>query len=726
MNKYLIALLAIAGFLTLPLQAQMDDDPFDFDGGSSDSVATEAQLLTEITTIAPGQSFKVALQLIHPEHWHSYYNNDGIGISVIPEISWTLPEGFKTSALSFPAPQQFLFSGMNTYGYEGIAYFTTTITAPADLKPGSTVNLSAAAAWQICDADGCLMEEQNFTVKLTVADTATANADYAPAAKFNQQYGPTSALPDDWKLVAKEVDGKVTLTINTALPSDVKFYEFDRQIDVQKDREVIQENETTTFSGHRDMGNDLGEAGPKLSSLRGIIYSKNDFQGSDRHAFWVDVPFEGASQESAIATEIVTGLKPEEPANLGVFVTLSLLVLGGLVLNLMPCVFPVIGLKIMGFVQQAGEDKRKIKLHGIAFTVGVLACFLALASFFYPIKAKTSLGSQLQEPWVVFSLLVIMLLLALSMAGLFEIGTKATSVGGKLAHKEGISGSFFSGVLAVVIATPCSAPFLGPAIGAAWKFDGPLFFIALLSMGVGLALPYITLSFFPALVNKLPRPGAWMESFKQGMSFLLFATVGYLVWIYSGQVGEEGQKGLAIMLGLTIISLASWVYGRWNTPMKAKKTRIIANSLAFLFFATGIVMSMPPKPEEEKTAEELANAIPPFEWGKWSPEKVEKLLAEGTPVYVDFTAKWCVTCQTNKATAYTDNVRQLFSEKGIVVLKADMTKKHPTATKAIHSLNRSAIPVNVLYVPGDKTPHVTREILTPGYMTDLVDKHLSE
>lgn len=717
MKPLIASILLLAGILT-GANAQ-----FGFGGPSS-----EKSLFAESTTIAPGQKFRVALQLDHPDHWHSYYKNDGIGISEVPAIEWNLPDGFSASELTFPAPKEVEYLGYNTYSYGYTNYFLTEITAPENLEVGTEVTLKAAATWQICDDKSCSPEDAEFDLKLAVGDSPVANPQFGPVEEYIVEKVPSKELPEGWTVEAREEGDKIIIKIVGELADDLHFYEYDKQIDAQKPRTVEVIDGGVELVGIRNQGNELSpEAPPALPGVRGILYSKNDFPGTDRHAFWIDTKFGsggvGSDSKAGSGEGAKAGDQAAEGGEMGTLLVFLFLILGGLILNLMPCVFPVVGLKIMGFVHQAGEDKAKIKLHGIAFTVGVLLSFLALAAFLYPIRGENSLGAQMKEPWVVFVLIIIFLLLALSMSGVFEIGARATSVGSKLTSKEGVSGSFFSGVLAVIVATPCSAPFLGPAIGAAWKFDGILFFLALLAMGVGLALPYIVLSFFPQLVNKLPSPGPWMESFKQGMAFLLYGSVGYLLWVYSGQIGEEGQKGLWVMLGVTIIAFAAWIYGRWGAPHRTKKTRLIGYAVAVVALGYGVILAKPlPKP----SAAEVANAVPKFDWGKWTPDKVKELVAAGKPVYVDFTARWCLTCQTNKAAAYTDEVRQLFYDKGIVTLKADMTVSDPLADQAIHELGRAAIPVNVLYVPGDDTPHVTREVLTPGYMIDLVNQHLGD
>ena len=305
---------------------------------------------------------------------------------------------------------------------------------------------------------------------------------------------------------------------------------------------------------------------------------------------------------------------------------------------------------------------------------------------------------------VVF-LLLIMFILGLNMFGLFEIGAAATSVGGKLQSKTGHSGSFFSGILATIVATPCSAPFLGVAIGAAMALPAYQFFPAFGAMALGLAAPYLTLSLFPHLVEKLPRPGPWMESFKQAMSFLLFATAGYLLWVYSGLIGQENL--LAPLLGLSLVAAAAWIYGRWNLPHKSAKVRAFALAISATFAISGTVMALPKKSDEL--------------WQTWSAETVEELLSEGIPVYIDFTAQWCLTCQVNKRVAYTDEVTKLAKEKRIIFLKADKTAANPAIEAKLLELGRSAIPVNVLMIPNEE-PIITPEILTAGYLKKLFSR----
>lgn len=367
--------------------------------------------------------------------------------------------------------------------------------------------------------------------------------------------------------------------------------------------------------------------------------------------------------------------------------------IGGLILNVMPCVFPVLGIKVLSVVQQAGENKKQVLFHGLAYTFGVLVCFWALGALV--ITLGKAWGFQLQSPGFVYGLGAFFLIFGLSMAGLFEIGASAVGVGQGLQSQHGLSGSFFSGLLAVVVATPCSAPFLGPALGYTVTLPAFQALVMFSMIGLGLASPFLVLAIFPKLVSALPRPGAWMESFKQGLSFLLFGTVVFLIWVLTGMV--QGQPLLFAMLGLVLIAFGCWVYGRWNLPHKTARTRLIAILLTLLSIGGGLYAGWPVK--EEK-------------WAEWSPEKVAELRASGQPVYIDYTAQWCVTCQVNKRVYKSDALKKLIAEKKVILLKADWTNEDPRITKALSDLGKAAVPVNVLYLPGKPEPIVLPELLT--------------
>jgi thiol:disulfide interchange protein DsbD len=660
----LLALLC----LTIPARAQ-----FGLPGGAPQSVA---EMTAEVESIAPGSTFTVALKLAHPDEWHSYYQNSG-GVELPPSIKWTLPQGFSAGPIQWPAPQvKDGFFG-KSFVYAGSPVFLTDITAPASLAVGETVTLAADAAWQICK-QSCISERREFTLKLPVTVAPAKNP--SAAALFEKARANQPLKAAGWTFSASPAGEDILLRVKPAgaLEND--------PVDFVPDQPFV-----LSASSGGALTRDGDAWAIRLKRATKDALENNIPQGD---------AFSGVlTGERPVAVPLIR-ISAAPPASLSFAKFLPVLggmLLGGLILNLMPCVFPVIGLKIMGFVQQAGADRKKIALHGITFAAGVFASFGALSGILFTARESFGWGYQLQNPWVVLSLMLLMFVLALNMFGVFEIGASATSVGGSLQTKQGLAGSFFSGVLATVVATPCSAPFLGAAIGAAIVLPAFQFFASFGFMALGLALPYLVLSIFPKLIDFLPRPGPWMESFKQAMSFLLFATAGYLLWVYAGLIDLDNLLGP--VFGLSAIAVACWIHGRWNLPHRKKGTRLAALAFALLFATAGLFLAKPPKPSA-------------LDWQPWSPEKQEALLAEGKPVYIDFTAKWCATCQVNKKRAYTGEVVALMKKKGVVTLKGDKTRPDPQIEQALQKYGRTAIPVNVLLAPG-KAPVILPELLSP-------------
>lgn len=671
------------------------DSPF---GEASSSVAN---LVSENKTIAPGKSFSVALKLSHPAEWHSYYQNSG-GVELPPSITWKLPPGFTAGPIQWPVPEvKDGFLG-KSFVYPGEPVFVVDLTAPASLKTGETVTLTADATWQICNT-GCISEQKSFTFSLPVA--AVAEQDPAQASLFAKARASQPQAAPALKTTASPAGQKVELRVSPAsaisgIPADFIPNEPFLQ-PASGGGSIKQEGDTWVITLDRKTKDMLENDIPQGNALSGIL------TGS------VPVVI-GTTSIGAAATPPSPAAAPTSSSSY--FQVLIGMFVGGLILNLMPCVFPVIGLKIMGFVQQAGHDRRRVMLHGIIFALGVLVSFGVLAGALFA-GGIANWGNQLQDPRVTFVTVVIMLLLGMNLFGVFEMGTSATSLGGNLAQKQGVAGTFFSGVLATLVATPCSGPFLGVAIGAAATLPAIPFFIAFAAMALGLSLPYLVLSAFPSLVDRLPRPGPWMESFKQGMSFLLFAAAGVFLWVYSSQVFDrnDGQKGLWVMGGLSAIACAAWIYGRWSQPYRRSGVRITSWVVALAFLASGIAAAWP-WPVKQPAAGEQALKV---EWQPWSAAEVDRLLASGHPVYVDFTAKWCLTCQLNKGRAYTPEVVKLMNDKKVVALKADKTNPDPAIDAKLKELGRTAIPVNALYLPGKKEPIITPELLSPQILKEL-------
>lgn len=730
--KALIWLTSILGFSPLALADIKDVDPFDDKyaapptageaGGfslpplSGKAVAPEdaqsiSKVLSSVTQFKPGVPFYVSLKLTHPQGWHSYYVNSG-GPSGPVLVDWKLPEGWKASKLIYPVPHRSPSAVGTNYDYSETNHFLTEITPPSDLALGTKVTFNGEARWQICTEKNCVQEPSPFD-PLALEITATAGDEVELSAHASEIINAADAAAQSssaWNIAVRNLGTKIELFLTpkdgaVSKLEDVYFFADEPNLTNSSAKQTLTKSNGGYTLSIPKMTGDGAVQDFDYATLGGILIAKSGWETArDFKALAVTNITVGEVDPSELYKQISIG---------ELFTTLGFMFLGGMILNLMPCVFPVIGLKIMGFVNQAGEDKKKIVLHGLAFVVGVLVSFWVIAGIllFFREAALSGGGEaigwgyQLQQAPVVWLLMLIMFILGLSMFGLFEIGASATSVGSELQNKSGLTGTFFSGVLATVVATPCSAPFLGPAIGLAVKLPPIEFMLAFSAMALGLGAPYLILSIFPNLVKKLPRPGPWMESFKQGMSFLLFGTAGFLLWVYMDL--NDPFHGPSIVVGLTAIALAGWIYGRWFLPHKSPKARRIGIGLTILFLIGGLYAS---RPFQDNT------------WQDWSPEKVEEALAEGRPVYVDFTAKWCVTCQSNKKVAYTSDVLKAFKDRDVLFLRADKTKPSPGIEKALAELDRTAIPVNALYLPDrDENPTITPEVLTPGYLLKLLE-----
>jgi thiol:disulfide interchange protein/DsbC/DsbD-like thiol-disulfide interchange protein len=696
LRKVLLALGALALALLPSLQAS--------------ETHVQASLVAGSATVQPGQPFTVALRFVHDSHWHTYWTNPGTGLAT--SLTWTLPPGFTASDIQWPAPHLLKdqTGAIIGNGYEAELFLPVTITPPADLKPGTSVTLAAAAEWLMCD-EVCMPGDAKVSLTLPVVAGAPA-----PDAQWGAKVAAAvAALPRadaGWNVRATRDAKHVTLTVtlNTAgrhpTPAGLHFFSDDNFVAYELPQTIASDGK-----GGFVLTLPLAVDAPAdTKKLVGVLTSETGWlaDGSLR-GLRIETAFVAA--DSASTTVVTPAAAPPPPTSL--IGTLALAFIGGLILNLMPCVFPVLGIKILGFVNQSGQDKRKVITHGLVFALGVLLSFWTLAGVLAVLRAggdKIGWGFQLQSPAFVFTLAALLLVFALNMSGLFEFGLSATGIGSNLQSKSGFAGSFFTGVLATVVATPCSAPFLAPALGAALALSVGESFLIFTAIAAGLALPYLLLSIFPQAVKVLPRPGAWMETFKQFMAFPLYATVGYLVWVLAGQTSESGL--LMALFGLVLVAMGMWFYGHWNAPgASAGRARFgLLAGLAVL--ALGGWTGWPPAP--------AANEIV---WEKWSSETVAKLRAENRIVYVDFTARWCATCQANKKLVFHDQeVLKYFRDRKIATLRGDWTNQDPLITAELAKYQRSAVPFNMIWRPGQNDPVILPELLTAGTVLDALKK----
>jgi thiol:disulfide interchange protein DsbD len=691
--------------------------------------AVTVTLVSDVAAIESGKSFTLALRMQHEPHWHSYWIAPGTGFPTA--LTWTLPAGFKAGAIQWPTPHvvQDTAGKITGNGYIDENFLLLEITAPAGLTPGATLTFSAAAEWLMCK-DVCMPGDAKLEIAFpVVTGSAPADSKWTGAIAATRRQLPKPAT--GWTVTASHTDKTATLRLTPQpgtkhQPADLHFFAADGLTDYSQANTVTQDKGTWVITAPLDPAADKN-----ATKLTGVLASANGWSdGSGYDGLNIDVTFSG-NQSAAVSQSSLPGFRasenpgqtpggqqaatgnPQPPAAAGSLLgTLLLAFVGGMILNLMPCVFPVLGIKILGFVNQSGNDRKKITAHGLVFALGVLISFWTLAGVLLVLRAGGSQlgwGFQLQSPAFVFGMAVFMLIFALNMSGLFEIGLSATGVGGDLQMKEGFSGSFFTGALATLVATPCSAPFLAPALGAALSLSALESIMIFTAIAIGLALPYLLLSIFPQAIKMLPKPGAWMETFKQFMAFPLYATVGWLLWVLAGQTRDDDNALLLIAFGFVLVAMATWAYGRFGQAHGKPKRQMFGRVFAAVLLAGGLYTGWP------KSVEAGPAGTYQVTWEKWSPEAITTAQAAGKFVYVDFTARWCATCQTNKAAVFHDQaVLAELQRKNVVLLRGDWTNRDPKITAELARWNRSAVPFNLIYAPGKPDPVVLPELLTAG------------
>ncbi|MDG3442170.1 protein-disulfide reductase DsbD family protein [Nitrospirillum amazonense] len=677
---------------------------------------TVSQLVAEGPAV-PGQPLWVALDQKLQDGWHTYWINPGD--SGLPtEVNWTLPAGWKAGPLNFPAPHRFTTGPLVNYGYEKATRVLARLDVPADAKPGGTVTLTAAANWLIC-ADVCVPEDATLTLDVPVAAPGTASGapDPAVAPLFAEA---RAALPVPSPYAASVSATKTAATVRLAAPG--------LTADQVKDAYFFAENPdlveagapqqlAVTTDGLTLTLKPTGRATP--GPVNGILEVTELVNGQPTtQALAIAIPADAVGAAPAgggVAAD--TGSAPVLP----LWQAVLFACLGGMVLNLMPCVFPVLSMKAMALVRHQGAHAR---LHGLVYTAGVLACFAAIAIVLMALRAggqEIGWGFQLQSPLVVAVLAYVMLLLGLSMSGVFTVGDQFMGVGQGLTQGDGYAGSFFTGVLASVVATPCTAPFMGAAVGYALVQPWYVALAVFLALGFGMALPFLALACSPWLLRHLPKPGAWMERLKQVLAFPLYGSAAWLVWVFAVQVGAPGMTG--ILVGLVLVGFAAWLYGVTHYAEGWGRRGGALAALVALVLAVAAVL-----PQAGGNA---ASAGGPVAGGKavamtdgfeaFSPATLDKLRADGRPVLVDFTAAWCITCLVNERVALSsDTVHQALKGHNVALLKGDWTNRDAEITRVLQAHGRSGVPLYLFYRPGQAEPDVWPQILTEAQVLEAV------
>lgn len=679
----------------------------------------EAELIAEKTALVPGATATIALRLKPDRHWHTYWKNPGD--SGLPtRITWTLPPGFEAGPIQWPAPRRFDIGPLTNFGYEGEVFLLTDIRVPSTLLPGTTVPVSARADWLVCE-EICIPGDASFTLALPVSQRADPDPDWAEAIARSRASLPRAI--EGWNVNAYLRGGDIVLQLRSSEPKPPRLH----NLAFFPDEPGWINNASPQRMIRTAQGYELRVASvPALESgrgaLAGLLVARPGL-GRDVGAATVTVNLESVTDQ--IAEELALEEPSEPAAGIGMALALALAFLGGVILNLMPCVFPVVSIKILGFVEQARGSAAGLRLHGMAFASGVLVSFWAVAGILLGLRAQGEAlgwGYQLQSPPVVAALAVLFFVLALNLSGLFQIGTAMQSLGGGLRLRNAYADSALSGLLATIVATPCTAPFMGAALGFAMVQSPPAAMLVFTSLALGMAAPYLLLSFFPALLRRLPRPGKWMDTLKQVLAVPLYLTVAWLAWVLGRQLGANAVAGL--VAGLALIGAALWMLGRWRRPQIRTGVRRAVTAAALLLAIAGIALAWPGQQAPEQPEIQASDGP----WKPWSEAAVAQARADGKAVFVDFTAAWCVTCQVNKRLVLdSDAVEARLQRDDVVLLRADWTNQDANITAALRGLGRIGVPVYAVYRAGsdDAAPTLLPELLTRDKVLEAIEAAVS-
>jgi thiol:disulfide interchange protein/DsbC/DsbD-like thiol-disulfide interchange protein len=660
--------------------------------------------------VAAGKPVWLGLSIEHAPHWHTYWRNPGD--SGLPTtLNWHLPPGASAGEIAWPTPKRLPVGPLVNYGYEGRLLLPVPLTVPADVR-GDTLDIKLSAQWLVCK-DVCIPQQGEFALRLPVRASSAAHAALFEAAFAAQPIDAVQA-----KASAQLVDAAQTLRVAiTGLPAALRGKELAFFAEAAG---VI--DHAAPVAGRWDGDSwraDVAISPQRFESpsrMHAVLVAEGQAAGAR-----VELPIAGAWPALAppapapVLDTPAAAVAPPPPA-LGFAAALLFALIGGALLNLMPCVFPVLSLKVLGFAGHA-HSRRALVGGGLAYTAGVVLSFVALAGLLMALRAageQIGWGFQLQSPLFVAALAVLFTVIALNLAGLFEFGTLLPSDVASMRLRHPLADSFLTGVLAVAVASPCTAPFMGAALGLAFTLPAVQSLLLFAVLGLGMALPYLAMSIWPAVARAMPRPGAWMATFKTAMAFPMLATVVWLVWVLGQQTSVDGAAALLVVL--VAVAFALWAWGRIDSTRTVRATW---SALGVLLLGASLVWALPSW--REPPAAPAPGPGAETRWQPWSPERVAALNAEGRTVFVDFTAAWCVTCQVNKRTTLTDaGLLADLDTARVVLLRADWTRRDATISNELARLGRSGVPVYAVYRPGDAQPALLPELLSVRAVREVV------
>jgi thiol:disulfide interchange protein/DsbC/DsbD-like thiol-disulfide interchange protein len=686
------SLIAFSALLaaTAPARADGPPDPADL---------VRANLVAETSSVAPATTLWVDLHLAIKPGWHVYWRNPGD--SGLPTtIEWQLPSGFSAGDILWPVPERFVQGGIGNYGYAGAADLLVPISVQEGVATGGIAVLTAQAGWLVC-ADICIPGGAKLSLSLPVA-AGPAAPDPAAAAMFT---ATRQQLPIPASFATRFIPGSegyrlfVPESAIAALrsPTGIFFPSEGSLID-----DAAEPLSFRRADGLEILLKKAGAATAVPATLDGVLALRGE---------------DGVERAFEISARPASGTPAED--SLAWWEALLLAFLGGIVLNAMPCVFPILSLKLLSLARQAHDRRSEQLAHGLAYTAGVLVSFAALGGALLALRSggqAVGWGFQLQQPIFVALIAYLFFAMGLSLSGVVTFGAGFAGTGGRLAGRSGLTGTFFTGVLATIVATPCTAPFMGAALGFALIAPAAVAIGIVLALGLGLAAPYLVASVIPGWQRLLPRPGAWMDLVKQLLAFPLYGTVAWLVWVLIQETGPGGS--LAALFGLVLVGFAVWIYGR--TQLSPARGRALGSGLAAAGAAAAILLLA----SFTATGEKAADAKPrgSLSYETFTAARLAALEAEGKPVFINLTASWCVTCLINERVALdSDAVRQAFAVRRIVALKGDWTSQDPEITALLQQFGRSGVPLYLLY-SGRGEPVILPQILTAASVLDALGK----
>lgn len=685
-----------------------------------DGEHVDAQLIAETTTAVPGEILWTALRLDHIQNWHTYWINPG-DAGKPTEITWQLPAGVTAGAIVWPTPERFeLPAELVDFGYTGEVFLLVPLSVPADFSAAS-LTVSADVVWleceEICIPSGAKL---NLTVPVDAQSLAVLDSSwqYGFAQTRASQPRADITLDASFSIAAGAIEVLVQATENifegasavTFIPDEHRIFDYNAEQQITSQLSSLQLKQNFHRRVEREPPQRVG----------GLLLVTD--AGGKKLAYQVAAQPSGVNAVQLGGVLAATAGADSEIKNSAMPIATVFLfaLLGGVILNLMPCVFPILSLKVLSLAVRGDTSLREQRLHGLAYAAGVILAFLSLAVVLLTLQASGAAigwGFHLQKPWFVGALVFLFFVMGLSMSGVVEFGTSIMGVGGQLQEKDGYSGSFFTGVLASVVASPCTAPFMGAALGFAFTQSMPVALTVFFALGFGMALPFLVLSFVPALARLMPRPGAWMLTFKQILAFPLYATVVWLLWVLGQQTSIDAMA--LVIAACVLLAFAAWLYQYRHSH--AGFWRHASMLLILLCLAASFSVLRSPLLVARTVSTEVGSSE---NYEVYSAARLATLRAEGKPVFVNMTAAWCITCLVNERIALsTDEVTVAMAEKGIIYLKGDWTNNDPEITAVLKQYETSGVPLYLMFPadtlkPAEKLP----QILTEGILIDAMSR----